>query len=798
MPINFAESSIPRYGWSKPTIVHIPTSYQQDVARAHSSDDPFAASDMHDIPLHEDSPYDDFLKQDGNQAPISEQTPSQPSPSPWGMGRSLTKSKPSSQVDRDEARSEWETVAGDDERHYQVTGPPKAKVTLKSLGLVPDTDDEDGGDDVKGKGIKPPFKRPGTPFDAFGFSNRSGEHEANPIRVDQDANYGSAFVHHGHTEFIRQPVYGVGVHETGPSRPTGRRGFPVNSKTSSSESTDHFKYDGEAYSTFLHPSSTRETKDSTSRPTTTNKERGLSMRAKFESKESTMPSKTAFYNPTALGSERSPETTKAENGECRPRAHTDEGTDADWQTVTTGPVGGAADQSELNLIKGTGSSLADVSDFIEEHPYPAKSYNAVGKISHRRNRSIHHLKGYYAETFAQAKPRVGNQYGAPAVYQRQQRTVREAFQPATRAAAPFRRPSNPFLTPPNWKTSGRITELEDGPDDYQPASSSKNVQAQADTTLALTRTDSAETVWPQVIRHNETVNEFDQAFCETRIKDTTLPSDDSTNAFSRLPFELIDLKEAAKTYGSQRYRNADEADSFAQRARLGPLWSGYSNEAGPSSSGGYRFGGSNNPPVTRPSTAVFRDQITNTRPTVEFDFVDNTPSPSSAILGSLRSKLSLRPKSQKPQPARFGHFKAAAALGAKCLRIKAPPSKSQNSNQIWALSRNETGGVLTPSEAELIESARGEIMDRRRSPEEMEHKRKVLFIVIVLSSIVFPLIGFLALLGKFDSTVCWYALGEMKGFTKEQRGMLMQQLLVETFIYTVLIIFLSLHFSGHL
>lgn len=297
---NRQKSSIPRYGWSKPTIVHIPTSYQQDVARAHSSDDPFAASDMHDIPLHEDSPYDDFLKQDGNQAPISEQTPSQPSPSPWGMGRSLTKSKPSSQVDRDEARSEWETVAGDDERHYQVTGPPKAKVTLKSLGLVPDTDDEDGGDDVKGKGIKPPFKRPGTPFDAFGFSNRSGEHEANPIRVDQDANYGSAFVHHGHTEFIRQPVYGVGVHETGPSRPTGRRGFPVNSKTSSSESTDHFKYDGEAYSTFLHPSSTRETKDSTSRPTTTNKERGLSMRAKFESKESTMPSKTAFYNPTAV------------------------------------------------------------------------------------------------------------------------------------------------------------------------------------------------------------------------------------------------------------------------------------------------------------------------------------------------------------------------------------------------------------------------------------------------------------------------------------------------------------------
>lgn len=173
------------------------------------------------------------------------------------------------------------------------------------------------------------------------------------------------------------------------------------------------------------------------------------------------------------------------------------------------------------------------------------------------------------------------------------------------------------MTPPNWKTSARITELEDGPDNYNypTPSPSRIIQPQADTTLALTRTDSSETVWPCVIRADETVNEFDQAFCETRIKDTTLPSEDSTNAFSRLPFELIDLKEAAKTYGSQRYRNAEEADSFAQRARLGPLWSGYSNEAGPSSSGGYRFGGSNNPPVTRPSTALFRDQIANSRPT---------------------------------------------------------------------------------------------------------------------------------------------------------------------------------------
>lgn len=249
-------------------------------------------STMHDIPLHDDSPYDDFSKQEGNQTPISEQTASQPSQSPWSMGRNLIRPKPSSRVDRDEARSEWETIAGGDEPGHQINGRPKPRVTLKSLGLVPDTDDEDDGGDVKGKGTKPPFKRPGTPFDAFGFSSCSGEHEEYAISP--------ASVHHEQSEFARQHVYGAEVQEMGPSRPTARRDYRVNSKTSSSESTDRFKYDGEAYSTFLQPSSTRETKNSTSRPIATNKERGLSMRANFESKESTTPSQTDFYNPTAV------------------------------------------------------------------------------------------------------------------------------------------------------------------------------------------------------------------------------------------------------------------------------------------------------------------------------------------------------------------------------------------------------------------------------------------------------------------------------------------------------------------
>ncbi|KAL7908685.1 hypothetical protein GGI35DRAFT_469640 [Trichoderma velutinum] len=785
---NFGESSIPKYGWSKPTIIQIPTAYQQYVARNQSREDPFVACARNEIPRPDGSPYDD---QD-TQPYVLEH----PSRSKWSMGRNLTHPKPPTKADRDETRSEWETVVGDDEGDSQMANAPTAKVTLKSLGLLPETDDGEDDDnstdgdacDAKGKGKKPSFSRPGTPFDAFGFSKSPGMPEPRSLRMDMEASTHPSVVYCGHTGFVRQSVHGGTSQIAGPSRARNGLGvFPINSKTSSDESTDRFKYDGEAYSTFLQPSSTRETKTSRRRPTGVFEDEGLTLRTKKVNDEVRIPvdrAQKARYQPCV---QHDSEAVVEDDEECWPRVCNDAGTEADWQTVTTGPVCKMQNQSDLNLIKGTGSSLADVSDIMEQQPNPIEHRRALGTISHQRNRSIHRAEGFFTEDPAWTTPRIRNARGVPNADHRRQQVFGETIRPVARKL------SNPFQTPPDWKTSARVIELDGSPDKDQDKESKQTVQGQA-IAPPLTRSDSTETVWPAVPRRNETVNEFDQAFCETQIGDTTLPSDDSANVFSRLPFDLIDLKEAAKCYGSQRYRNAEDANSFAERARLGPLWSGSSTEAGPSSSGAYRLGGSDNPSVERPSTAVFRDQVTHSRPTAEFDLIDNTPTPSSAILGSLRSRANLRPK--PAQESRFGHFRAAAALGAKCLRIKAPPPETENDQQ-WA-TRNETGGVLTPSEADLIESARGEIMERRRCPEETERKRRILFICILASSIVFPLIGLLALVGRFDSTVCWYALGETQGFSKEQRGMLLQQLLVEIFVYTIVIVFMALHFSGKL
>ncbi|KAL6876662.1 hypothetical protein J3F83DRAFT_769794 [Trichoderma novae-zelandiae] len=789
----------PLNGWKPPVKVTLPIAYQQYKARNQAVEDPFAAYARNDIPPPGASPYDDNGAQ---QCYASDH----PSLSKWSTGRNLTHPKPL-KLDRDEGRSDWETIAGDDEGDSRLTCPPQ--MTLKSLGGIPNNSgsilaDGNGNDsnvyngetgddarDIKAKGKEAPFARPGTPFDAFGFSNSPEALEPRSLVMDTEASCAPSHAYCGHTGFVRQSVHGgLGG---GLSRPKA-------SKASSDESTDLFKYDGEAYSTFLHRSTTRDI--AKRRPAAPFEDYRLNVQKTRVEEADNMHNnnnkKGAFYNPTAksryeLSPEQSPEpVVEEEEEECWPRVGNDAAAEADWQTVTTGPVCKALNQSELNLIKDTGSSLADVSDIEEEEPTPVEHRRATGAISHQRNQSIHRPQGFYAEDFARATTRVNNNHGASSAEHRPQR----AFGEAARAAAP--RVANPFQTPPSWNSTGRVVELDDTPDKCtckgKAVDLNVDIKTRADAP-PLTRSDSTETVWPQVPRREETVNDFDQAFCETRVGDTTLPSDDSANVFSRLPFSLIDLKEAAKTHGSQRYRNTDDASSFAQRARFGPLWSGRSTEAGPSS-GAYRFGGSDNPALERPSTAVFRDQITRGRPTHGFDGIeDSTPSPSSAILGSLRSKVNMGSAKKKEKSAcSLDPFKAAAALGAKCLRIKAPSNKKDQ----WPAARNQTGGVLTPSEAELIESARGEIMDRRRCPEKLEKKRTLLFILIMAFSIIFPFIGFIALIRKFDSTVSWFTYGEIKDFTKEQRGMLLQQLLVELFVYSIVIILVALHTSGHI
>lgn len=64
-------------------------------------------------------------------------------------------------------------------------------------------------------------------------------------------------------------------------------------------------------------------------------------------------------------------------------------------------------------------------------------------------------------------------------------------------------------------------------------------------------------------------------------------------------------------------------------------------------------------------------------------------------------------------------------------------------------------------------------------------------------TILFPLVGLVALCGRFDSTISWYSHGEINSLTREQRAVLKQQLLVEAVVYPVLITVLAVYYSVH-
>ncbi|KAG6291241.1 hypothetical protein E4U09_004037 [Claviceps aff. purpurea] len=104
---------------------------------------------------------------------------------------------------------------------------------------------------------------------------------------------------------------------------------------------------------------------------------------------------------------------------------------------------------------------------------------------------------------------------------------------------------------------------------------------------------------------------------------------------------------------------------------------------------------------------------------------------------------------------------------------------------------------FTQSQTDLIRSAREDILFRRRHHSEDDPPQRLIFTVILVLTIAFPLIGLLALWGKFDGTIAWYARGERGCLTGEQRATLKQQLLVEVVLYPALIIALSVYYSVH-
>lgn len=94
-----------------------------------------------------------------------------------------------------------------------------------------------------------------------------------------------------------------------------------------------------------------------------------------------------------------------------------------------------------------------------------------------------------------------------------------------------------------------------------------------------------------------------------------------------------------------------------------------------------------------------------------------------------------------------------------------------------------------------MQTAREDILYRRRFVQDNEKLLATVFLSVFLLSFIFPVAGLLALCGVFNSTIAWYTHGEVHTFTLSQRSVLKRQLLVLAALYVALIILLAICFS---
>jgi hypothetical protein len=104
---------------------------------------------------------------------------------------------------------------------------------------------------------------------------------------------------------------------------------------------------------------------------------------------------------------------------------------------------------------------------------------------------------------------------------------------------------------------------------------------------------------------------------------------------------------------------------------------------------------------------------------------------------------------------------------------------------------------LTVSELGIIGVAREDVMYRRRCSAEGRQRQNLVFAVAVVTTVIFPIAGLFALLGKFDSAISWHTHGELHALSFQQRRILKQQLLLELVLYPALVIGLAVYYSVH-
>lgn len=485
--------------------------------------------------------------------------------------------------------------------------------------------------------------------------------------------------------------------------------------------------------------------------------------------------------------------------------------------MTEQPFDSMQQEFQDSIAKGTGSSLADVSD-MTEHDYP-REYGSTDRIIQHPQKGA--MPGSYLLRNDKQRniPVLVPKFGSTDGEAFPQNSIRKLPQPPARTPGGSSRFSNPFRRDGSAQRPTResiLLDMESRRDSYQTLDSDINLPELRveDATPTPNFGKNGRFRWSR-IRENlgrdppkTPLTIFDQPLYRLGIKESSdpkkashIPHDEFLAKIPRLPFPLISLPEAAMLQHFRRERGEEDhtnpAGSFASRGRSNTMSTAESSILAqtPSPSSLHFSTGSPGERLTRPAPVHHSHRINEVlRRRDSSERIADMLISSSAILNT-------PPPTEPRTPTNSGWYRGRPR-DPTSYYAGLPRARGFSSSTIERRARKfqdgyvpNEGSLFTRSEVDLIESARVDILSRRRLADKENKGEKMIFVGIMILTLFFPFIGLLALWGKFDSAVSWYTHGEMHSLTKDQRGTLKQQLLVEAVVYPVLIVTLAVYYS---
>ncbi|KAF4495248.1 hypothetical protein FAGAP_8616 [Fusarium agapanthi] len=564
------------------------------------------------------------------------------------------------------------------------------------------------------------------------------------------------------------------------------------SRASSDSDEDPFKYDTDAYSGFLRSSAERENVDEEVKVPVHREEKAI--------RRVPVPDRRLQGEIASLVKNR-PLT----------------GTEGDWQTVTTDHAFDSIQQDYHDSIaKGTGSSVADVSDVTERELHP-RSYGS-------RDRIIRHPPGnnkygsYRVRTDRGTKLPVSvPQYGeGPGTYA--SNTTRNFSQAKSRLPESAARFSNLFRREPSEQTPGHenilLSDLPPKRGSYQSLDSDAALHGnvQTDETISPDGERYFGFSWNRIRKNlgrdppKTPLTIFDKPLYKRRFQESNsdkpahVPHDDFLSKIPRLPFPLVSLPEAAMLQQFKRQRGEEDhsqsAGNFGVRGRSNTISTENSPPLPKTPSPPKRsfWPSSTSDNVTRPVRILHLHRLPQAhRPRDSNDRVTDMLVSSSAILDTPP------PTDPKSSTHRVWYRNFQPSISTSRTGAHTPGfSTSVNSRRVGHCQSEFdplADSPFTQREARLIEEAREDIRIHRQHADMVAQRGKRMFMWVMILTLFFPFIGPIVLYGKLNSTISWYTHGEMQCLTKDQGGTLKQQLLVEAVVYPAIIIALSVHYS---